>query len=134
MSNMFTPREIGDLIDYGHRNQQPSANQLRVIWDFDIIGMQLRAQQHFATAPCVFDLMAVKDGETIWKVKTEFQRAVNTPTHLFGKEVDDPMLAGIFAVKWRCTALPILMECVDDERFTNDLLMLRMSKDLWEYP
>lgn len=133
MSNIFTPREFGGLIDFAHRTQQPKGSQLQVIWDFDVIGMKLRGQQHFATAPCVFALSAYSDHDVRWSVMASFDRAPNTPHSLFGKLVDDETAVGMFAVIWRCTNFPRLIEG-DDEQFTNDLLMLRMSKDLWEHP
>lgn len=127
------PREFAGLIDYAHREVQPSANRLQVVWDFDIIGMQLRGEQHFATAPCVFDLSCFKDGELRWKLQAEFERAPNTPHTLFGKLVDDETAVGIFAVIWRCVVFPHMVDG-DEDLCDNDLLMLRMSKDLWEYP
>ncbi len=133
MSNMFTPREFGGLIDFAHRTQQPDSEKLQVIWDFDIIGIRLRAIQQFATAPCLFTLSAYGDHDVRWTVMASFERAQNTPHSLFGKLVDDDTAVGIFGVIWRSTSLPRLIDG-DDERFTNDLLMLRMAKDLWEYP
>ena len=133
MSNMFTPREFGGLIDFAHRTQPHQSEKLQVIWDVDIIGVRLRAIQQFATAPCMFTLAAYSDHDVRWVVMASFERAPNTPHSLFGKMVDDDGLVGMFAVIWRCTSFPRLIEG-DDEQFTNDLLMLRMSKDLWEYP
>lgn len=129
MSNMFTPHEFGALIDFGHFNQMPYSSRLTVIWDFEVIGIHLRAQQMFATDPCRFDLSGFRDNELQWRVEADYERS-QLPNRLFGSTLLEDQLVQMFATKWKCVGHPRLM-CGDDDRFTNDLLMLRMAKDLW---
>lgn len=131
MSNMLTPREFGALIQHGHKTVRANIHSMDIYWNYQIIGMNIQCCQKFITDPCIFEVASFNDnGEDRWTVSATFRRAPNTPAHLFGRFVDDPMLVSMFAAMWTAEHLPRLIDG-DDDMFTTDLLMLRMASELW---
>ena len=135
MSNTFTAREFADLIQHAHDQGPPvAAADMILTWGAKIIGMDIQVKQVFETDPTIFHIVSYDtSGGQRWRATAKFTRANNVPASLFGKSVDDPMIVVFLAIRWFTTDQPELTEGCED-LYTNDLLMLRMSRELWTPP
>lgn len=134
--NTFTVREFADLIQHAHHRGPPVASaDMILLWGVKIIGMDIQVKQVFETDPTIFHITSYDaGGEQRWRATAKFVRANNVPAaSLFGRAIDDPMIVVIFGAHWFATDHPELTEGSED-LFTNDLLMLRMSRELWTPP